>query len=334
MNRYLIAFVGLLLFSSCEKEEEKLPGEYRYDMPGSANLVSENGVDYQMQVYFDLSSGENKGENKRDVWDLALGCNYPNLFTNPGMLAKVASTGNSDFEATYDPDNFQFDHERSGHYFRKGRMMRDWEGNTFDDQVFIIDLGKTMNNKSRGYKLFQMVAYDGNSYTIRFSNLDHSDEKELSVPVNTAFNHVYISFDFPEEILNLEPAKEEWDLLFTKYMERLYDGEDTLDYSVTGALINPYNTMGYFHEESYADSTWGYSDLSIEDVEANRYSTRTDVIGHDWKYYDLDVGGYSVQKDKCFFVKDSEELNYRFHFTGFYDTNGNKGGISFEYLQL
>ena len=335
MKRLVIAFASVVFFAACEKEEELLPGEFRIDTPGSANLVSEPGMDYQMQVYFDLSTEENKGSNLRDAWDLALGCdpNHPNLFTNPAMLAKVAATGSNDFNALYKTEDYSFSHERARHFFRSGLMMKMWNGTTPDDQVFIINLGKTMNNKDRGYKLFQVAGFDGSSYSIRFSDLDHSNLQEVTIPVDEAYNHVYVSFENVSDVLTLEPGKEEWDILFTKYMERLYDGTDTLDYSVTGALLNPHKTVGYFHEESYADSTWNYTDLSIKDVEPNRYSQRSDVIGHNWKYYDLDLGKYSVIMEKCYFVKDAEERNYRFHFTGFQDAEG-KGNIKFEYLHL
>lgn len=336
VRKSLLAFVALGLFSSCEKDEDLLPGHYSADMPGYANLVSEGGVDYQMQVYFDLSSGENKAVNKRDVWDLALGCDAsnPNLFVNASMLQSVAATGSTDFNSSYDPANFSFDYERAKRFYRSGRMMKGWNGTNADQQVFIIDLGKTMTNQARGYKLFQVTSFDGQTYTVKLSNLDHSNLQEVKIPMNSASTHVYISFADVTSVLNLEPPKDEWDILFTKYMERLFDGADTLDYSVTGALINPYKTMAYFHEESYADSTWSYSDLSAQDIDYARYSLRPDVIGHDWKYYDLDAGAYTAIPAKNYFVKDAEDKNYRLHFTGFYDEMGRKGGISFEYLQL
>jgi len=337
MKKITLAFAALIVLAACEKKEEAFKGYFSVDTPGSANLVAVNGVDYPSQVYYDLSTAENKKQNIRDVWDLALGCDAskPNLFTNPSMLASVAPTGSFDFDATFNPDDFDFSHERAGTFFHKGKMMKNWQGTTPDSEVFIIDLGKTLKNKNRGYKLFQVLSFDGVSYTIKFSDLDHSNLQEVTVNVDDTYTHVYILFENPEEVLTLEPPKEEWDILFTKYMERLYDGAaDTLDYSVTGALINPYKTVAYFHEESYADSTWNYTDLTRDDIEPNRYTSYSAVIGHDWKYYDLDVGAYSVMRDKCFFIKDGQEIEYRFHFTGFYDGEGRKGLISFEHLQL
>lgn len=336
MKKIALVFAALILLAACEKKEEPYGGYFSEDTPGSANLVAVDGADYPNQVYYDLSTAENQKQNTRDAWDLALGCDSdnPNLFTNPAMLAKVAPTGSSDFNATYNPDDFTFDHERAPNFYHTGRMMKNWQGTTPDSEVFIIDLGKTMNNKTRGYKLFQVLSFNGKSYTFKYSDLDHTNLQEVTVNVDDTYTHVYILLEKPEQVLTLEPPKEEWDILFTKYMERLYDGTDTLDYSVTGALINPYKTVAYFHEESYADTTWKYTELTKADIDPDRYTTYTNAIGHDWKYFDLDAGAYSVMRDKCFFIKDEQEVEYRFHFTGFNDAEGKRGLISFEHLQL
>jgi hypothetical protein len=336
MKRFYAALFVLVILTSCHKEDKKIAPGFTYDLVGQANLVSEPGMDYQMQLYFDLSSGTNKAVNKRDAWDLALGCNpdKPNLFVNPAMLQRTASTGSTNFEATYNTTEYGFKHERAWRFFNNGFMMDDWANGVPGSEVFIIDLGKTLTNQARGYKLFQVTGFDANGYHIKVSNLDHTQLVEATIPLNPKYNHVYISLSNPNQILAIEPPKEEWDILFTKYMERLYDGTDTLDYSVTGALLNPYNTKAYFHTESYEDTTWSYSQLTIDDIVESRYTSRFDAIGHDWKYYDLDVGDYSVIAAKNYFIKDSNHQNYRLHFTGFHDEKSRKGGITFEYLPL
>lgn len=332
---YLLA-ISVLVLASCQKEEDKLAARFLTDFVGQVNMGSEGGIDYQNQVYFDLSSGQNKGFNKRDVWDLALGCDAgnPNLFVNPSMLQRIAITASTDINASFEVSDYDFEYERARRFFNNGFMMDDWDDTLPKSHVCIIDLGKIINNQTRGYKLFQVTGFDEQGYHIKVANLDHSQLVETTIPLNRRYNHVYISLAKPNEVLELEPPKEEWDLLFTKYIERLYDGADTLDYSVTGVLINPYKTSAYLHTESYLDSTWSYNQLTVNDINFSSYSKRPDVIGHDWKFYDLDAGAYSVYANKNFFVKDAEEQNYRLHFTGFYDDHGNKGGVSFEYLPL
>ena len=156
----------------------------------------------------------------------------------------------------------------------------------------------------------------------------------MDIQTENTYNYQFIALADPQELLSLEPPKEEWDLYFTKYMERLWDGTDTLDYSVTGCLINPHQVTAYLDSVSYRDTTFKYEDLTLEDVNENLLTTRQDIIGHDWKYYSIDAGAYSVYDFKNYFVKDVADQIYRLHFTGFYDNEGHKGGVTFEYLAL
>lgn len=336
MKKITVLLAITTILGACQKEEEPLNGRYLTDRVGQVNMISEGGVDYQMQIYFDLSTGKYKAENKRDIWDLALGCNpsKANLFVNPAMLQRTAATGSSDFNKNFSISDYVFEYERAQNFYRNGRLTKNWINNIPSGEVYIVDLGKTLANQARGYKLLQITAFDENGYHLKMANLDHSDLIELKVPLNTSYNHVYISLSKPDAVLELEPPKEEWDIIFTKYMARLYDGSDTLDYSVTGALLNPYKSVAYFHEPSYRDSSWSYQDLRIEDLNESLYSQKSDVMGHDWKLFDLDAGAFRVIDAKNYFIRDISNQDYRLHFTGFYDDQGRKGGVSFEYLPL
>lgn len=321
---------------ACQKEEELLPGRFLTDQIGQVDMVSEGGVDYQMQLYFDLSSGTLKASNKRDEWDLAIGCDMaqPNLYVNPAMGLSVAATSSTDFSTVFDPSLFNFEFERSGRYYVKGWMSEDLQGGQAGQEVFIIDLGRDLSNQARGFKKVQIVLLESDAYTLRISDMDNSNLKEVKVAVDPTVNYLFMSFDDPETILELEPAKDEWDLYFTKYMERLFDGTDTLDYSVTGCMINPTYTTAYLDTISSQDSTISYSSLRIEDVDENQLSSRQNGVGHEWKYFDLDVGTYLVRSNMNYFIRDNSNTTYRLHFTGFYNNEGQKGGVSFEYLPL
>ncbi len=333
----IIAFSLLAVMTmSCEKEDVLLSGSFISDQVGKVDMVSEGGVDYQMQVYYDLSGTRIISQNKRDVWDLAFSCDWtkPNVFTNGAMLQRVAYTGSTDFSANYNPQDFDFNYERAWRYLTRGLITDSWTAMQPNEGVYILDLGKNLKNEKRGFKLFQIIDLNVDGYTIKLSNLDHSQAQELTIPLDDRYNNVFISLDKPEELVKVEPQKTDWDFYFTKYMERLYDGADTLDYSVVGCLINPFGTAAYMDPRSAADSTVRYSDLEIEDYDANKLVKKQDVIGHEWKYFDLDDGAYAISENMNFFIKDKDDYVYRFHFTGYYDDQGLKGGISFEFLPL
>lgn len=335
MRIYAILLMVFSLFS-CAKEEPLLPGRFLTDQIGQADMVSRDGVDYQMQLYFDMSSGLLKASNVRDEWDLGFGCDIsqPNLFVNSAMNISVAATGSSDFNATYDPASFNFKFERSGQYFTRGWLSEDLNGGQAAQQVYILNLARDLNNRRRGYVKLQIVRLEADAYVMQIANLDNNNRKELRLVIDESYNNLFLSLNEPDTILKLEPLKEEWDLHFTKYMERLYDGTDTLDYSVTGCMINPTQTSAYYDTFSSVDSTISYASLRLEDVDENLLSSQQNVIGHEWKYFDLDAGTYLVRSNMNFFVRDNESTTYRLRFTGFYNQEGQKGGVTFEYLPL
>ncbi len=327
----------LTLVWSCKKEEELLPGWFITDQVGMANMVSENGIDYQNQLYFDLGTGQLKAQNKRDAWDLALGCDpdHPNLMVNSAMLQAVAATGDTDFSRNYDPSVHSFRYESAETFFNRGIMQTDFGSDgTPAGEVFLIDLGRDLNNQRRGHKKLQILQFDKGTYRVKIANPDGSDTQEFEVDTDAGYNLQFVSFNDINTVLTLEPLKDEWDLHFTKYMEKLWDGEDTLDYSVTGCLINPYGCSAYYAEDLSLDSTISYSDITANDIIPSLFNTSANSIGFDWKFYDLDAGAFAVLNRNIYFVRDTENQVYRLRFVGFYDASGNKGAVSFEYLPL
>ena len=336
MMRHFSILVLIILLISCKKEEELLPGSFVTDFVGMADMVSEGGVDYQKQLYFDLSSGELKASNFRNAWDIALGCDLsnPNIYVNPAMNQSVAATGSTDFTAIYDPSDYKFEFERADRYHTSSWISRDLSAGQAQQEVFLIDLGNDFSNQSRGYVKLQVLTIEDKGYRILISDLDNQNTKEIYHELDPAYNFMFLSVDHPDSLLSLEPIKEDWDLQFTKYMERLYDGSDTLDYSVTGCMINPYQTTAYYDTISSLDSSISYASLRIEDVDIQQLSTKQNTIGHEWKRFDLDAGSFLVNSNMNFFIRDESGIIYRFRFTGFYNSSGQKGGVSFEYLPL
>jgi hypothetical protein len=173
-----------------------------------------------MQLYFDLSSGTLKAQNVRDVWDLAIGCDpeSPNLFVNPSMLVSVAATGITDFNADFNPGYYDFSYERSDRFYHSGLMSSDFENAKPKGEVFIINLGRTLDNQRRGFLLFKILDYNDGIYSLRISDINRNQIKDVEVKSDPRYNFVYLSLENPDEVLNLEPPKEEWDLHFSKYM--------------------------------------------------------------------------------------------------------------------
>jgi len=332
-----VLFLGLLLsLFACQEEEALQPARFISDRLGQVDMVSQPGSDYQQQLYFDLTSGELQANHRRDAWDLGLSADglHPNIFVNPAMLMAVAPTASTNFNQNFDPSNFEFEHERVQRIYTRAWMQSDFDADAKPQgEVFLIDLGLDMRNRARGYRKLQIVNYEAGRYQLRLANLDGGEESLLDLQTDPVANNQYISFANPDSLLNLEPPKEDWDLLFTRYMELLWDGQDSLDYSVTGVLLNPHAGRAYL-DTNLSKLGISYQSVSREDYQAPLMSSKTDAIGYDWKYFNLDESSYKLRPGYIYFIEDQVGQVYRLRFIGFYDGAGSKGAVSFEFLPL
>ncbi len=335
MRRVLIALISMSVFASCE-QEELLPGRFISDQIGQA-MMSDATTEYSNQLYFDLSSGKLMAQNKRDSWDLGFSCDpdAPNILVNPSMLQAVAATGVTNFDQSFNAANYNFEYQRAETYYTRGFLQRDFDtqGNP-KGEVFLLDLGRDLENQKRGVLKLQLTVFSQGKYSFKVAPVNGGDVQTVEVTTDSGFNYQYLSLQNPETVLSLEPPKASWDLHFTKYMERLWDGTDTVDYSVTGCLLNPYKCAAYEVLEATGDTTLNYANFTAFDVYEGALETRSNVIGHSWKYYDLDAGAYQVRTNKLYLIRDESKQYYKLHFIGFYDGDGRKGAVSFEYVPI
>ena len=93
-----------------------------------------------------------------------------------------------------------------------------------------------------------------------------------------------------DSVLDLEPASNSWDLVFSKYMEDL-----GTPYSVSGIRTN----MGIEAVKVYpVSNTATYDSANIQS-----YSSEINVIGHDWKKFNFATFSFDVEDSTVYFVK-------------------------------
>ncbi len=175
------------------------------------------------------------------------------------------------------------------------------EGN----KVFVLKL------RDGNYRKLQVISLEGAVYSFRLADLDGSNEASFSIDKN----------DFPDTglayfslasgtttggVLNTG----EWDLLFTRYSTPLDDGAgNTLDYSVTGTL------SGLGVEVARANGV-DPLDVSFEAYQ-DSLETALDVIGYDWKEFDLSSFQWYLPPDRAYFVKTVEGRVWKLVFIDF-----------------
>lgn len=162
------------------------------------------------------------------------------------------------------------------------------------------------------------------TYTLVYANIDNSGQQTVSIPKQTygTKNFVYYSFA-TNAIVDREPAKADWDLLFTKYTatSELYMGAP--NQVVAGVLQNKgvraAQANGVANPSSYSAYT------------AHTYSTAINVLGWDWKGLNA-AFQYTVEPNRVYFVEDQNSNIYKLIFLSY--TGGSSGKFKFSKQQM
>ena len=145
-----------------------------------------------------------------------------------------------------------------------------------------------------------------NIYNFKYANLDGSEDHAVAfdiVPYESK-RFAYYSLKNNQE-LDREPAADSWDLLFTKFINLVPDNEGNLvPYLVTGVTNNVETGANHFYPVADDFSSW-YDKPFVTDK---------NIIGADWKYFDMGTFSFKMVDSTCYFVKAGNDDVYKLTF--------------------
>ncbi|NTW26094.1 MAG: T9SS type A sorting domain-containing protein [Lentimicrobium sp.] len=290
--------------------------------PGSVEM----GQFYANEVFYSLTNGVVK-TSPRSIWDIAF---YTDAFsagivTNDGAGVELytypnaAADGWDSFDTTgmaswpkmyNDPSDWQngaFDRNQKGHPDYGWGVYSMTSHDVIGDSLFLIKTPDGIFRKLNIIRKYSTL----NKYEIRFSLLDGQQDQTVTLDVNPYNDRVMMAYSFTNGIVDREPLAAEWDVLFTKYMGLVQNQP----YGVVGVLANPEVQVARLAQTDPAFTDW--SELDFE--------TGDDIIGYDWKYFDMGSFQYVIEDSLMYFVKAQEGGVYKLVFDGF---TGSSTGIS------
>jgi hypothetical protein len=320
----------LVLLSSCFQEDDPVSP---YQSPtGVTTNIAAMGPTYATQWFYDLETDSFIKVVDRESWDLAFQCgdNEYHIFTNLAKRMSVANTGSTDFDAVNADVGLTYHFDRSEGYL-DSNAIGNWgnfnAGNVISaNGVYIIDRGITITGNNIGKKKIQVLGLTAGIYQIRFANLDGSGDHIVSIAKDADKNFVHLSLNGNGALVDAEPDKYDWDLLFTQYTAKVTQTSTNIteDYSVNGVLLNPYQV------KIAHDFVKPFTDISYTDLSTYTYSTCWDAIGYDWKWYDFDNMIYVIEPNRTYIIHSTEGDYYKLRFTSFVNNLGEKGYSQFE----
>lgn len=329
--RWCFAIAFALLIVACEKEEfpiviedeeedEEVFDTTSYEIHEVEFAMGEN---YETQLWYDLESNTIVKIGDRLAWDIAFdgedGQHWITLNSSVGMMA--ANSGSTDFNAVTSDAGLSY---RADHPWRftDSLSLGDWWNNT---TVWVIDLGFKTDGTSRGKRKVLFSLLDDGSLQLRWANLNGNSEQTGTISKNSAYNRIGFSFSEGNEI-TFEPMKTEYDLFFTRYHNIFHDPYQP--YLVVGVLLNPFATLAA--EEWKTD----FDDIDTLLTDNMVFSDTADIIGYDWKFFNLENNFFTVYPDRNFLVKDQNDLLFKLRFLDFYNRDGVKGYPQMELQRL
>ncbi len=331
MMRLLATYIILLLaLTSCFEEDELVPKHESGNLTVGEVELTET---YKYQAFFDLETNSTVKQNLISEWDLGFETSDSgwHVILNTSKMMLAGNTGQTDFEAiknsdgidmNFDPSHGNLDSTAIGNWY----VLLD-EKPVSLEYVFVVDRGTDENYDQPGLKKVKFNIQDENTYEVRFANLDGSNEQNLSVAKDTSVNFVCLSFE--NGIVEIEPDKNSWDFQFGKYSTLLFTNEgDPYPYLVTGVLLNPFKTL------AAPDTMHPFDEIHFEIAEKHSLFKQKDIIGYEWKEYDFDNSMYTVIPDKIYIIKNRIGFYYKMRFIDYYNSTGEQGFPTFEFLRL
>ena len=176
------------------------------------------------------------------------------------------------------------------------------------------------------FRKLEIQSLSGGVYTFRHAALDGTDEQIVTIDKAEFSDAGFAYFSFATGS-TIESVPAAWDMVFTRYITPLDDGEGgVLDYLVTGVLTN--NGI----EVAQADGMEDPYDVNYADYQ-DLLSSDLDVIGYDWKSFDLSTFSWGLVYDRVFFVRNTETSEvWQVYFIDF--EGSSTGNVVFEKTYL
>ncbi|MDF2456238.1 MAG: hypothetical protein K0R51_2231 [Cytophagaceae bacterium] len=160
-------------------------------------------------------------------------------------------------------------------------------------------------------KLYLTLNTLANTYTLTYSKLDNTDSYTETLPIATYATKNFLYYSFAANaIVDREPAKTTWDLLFTQYVSTSegYGSTQALNQTITGVLVN--------HGVQVAQAN-NVDQATYTDHGSLTFSADINTIGFDWKILNGSTFAWHLVTDTVYFVKQTDGDIYKLYFTSF-----------------
>ena len=271
------------------------------------------GPSYQYDIYYSFDNGIT-AYPERTNWELAFSTDLyeGNIRINSGSpvyLYEITQSVKYWSQITSLPSDAQQLRNSNEDWTIGAFLSNSPNGSIESDKIYIIDYPE-------GQKKIRINNFDLGAYNFTIANLDGSNEETIIVDASSYLNKKFIYFSLDDnQIIDREPEKENWDLLFSRYEEEYVTlNLDTMPYIVTGVLSN----------QNLAFQFEGPTN-QVPEISTLNFNYNINTIGYDWKEYS---GSFIMVPNRSYFIFNQDEtIPYKIIFESF--SGQSSGNLSF-----
>lgn len=295
--------------------------------------ISTEGVN---EVWYGLESGT-EASNPVAEWDIAFDISpqdasvrlndanglvlYPVPEATVADWETIDTTGIAGWEKVYNSDtewrNGAFNKTKDPFY---PQPLFDYGWGTYDmnshnvvgTRIFVV---KLKDGSFKKIWIKDMISANGGMYNFVYANLDGTEEVEVAIekPAFGNKHFAYYSLQNNEMVDHEALEKDQWDLLFAKYITYVtHPMYGSMNYAAPGVIISP--SVEVAKVENVGDVA------AHDDWFNQEYTKDFNAIGWEWEDYNWGVGGehiFAIKDDLLFYLKDQNNTIWKLVFTSF-----------------
>jgi hypothetical protein len=327
LKRYLPILFSPLVFSCFQEDQAVAP------WPGEVFTIPDNIEEYFS--YFDLQTGLVVTAFPVNSWQIAFECGDTcwHIQINSGAGWFLWNSNQTDIEAVIQPPPgvlWSYDKQSAYPDSTAAGNWVDTSGdvNHYTNSVYF--LGNYLSGKYYDVHRLKFFAVDDNKYQLLVRNEDSGITDSVTIFKSDTSNFVYYNL-FSRRQVNLEPRKEDFDLIFGPYYDLATQLGVTIPYLVRGTFLNAWATFAAL------DSVNDYDQISYEMINEIWFSNQKDIIGYQWKDISIDptsgAAEYKVNPGYTYIIHTASDKYYKMKFLSF-SVDGVSGYPRFEYKEL
>ena len=189
-----------------------------------------------------------------------------------------------------------------------------------DSKVYIINRGTSGSTPAKGWMKIRVLRNGTTGYTLQYAGIKETAFKTVSIPKDAAYNFKYVSFD-TGALVDAEPAKARWDIVWTGAMNKTSDGTNDIPYYFADQVF--INHLGGVTAAEVMTSTVTYDAYGESNIATTSFKSDKMVIGSNWR---ATTGTVGVKTDRFYVVKDATGNVYKVKFVSFITQDGGERG--------